>query len=79
MVMAGGAVATVCRELGATDRAKIGAQICLQVDPVDDVVRGERVRHGGGAAASASAEVARTWYRRPQDLPDRVSIPAGWM
>jgi carbon-monoxide dehydrogenase large subunit len=65
MVMAGGAVASACREL-AQRIARIGAHL-LQV-PI------EQARVGAGAvrAGSASvdiAEVARTWYLRPQELP----------
>jgi carbon-monoxide dehydrogenase large subunit len=68
-VMAGGAVAQACREL-AGRIAVIGAHL-LQATP-------ETVRVGGDRVASASAsvaiaDVARTWYRRPQDLPDGVS------
>jgi carbon-monoxide dehydrogenase large subunit len=72
MVMAGGAVASACRDL-AQRIARIGAHL-LQV-PV------EQVRVGGGVvrAGSASvdiAEVARTWYLRPQELPADVA-PGG--
>ena len=71
-VMAGGAVATACREL-AGRIAAIGAHL-LQV-PV------EQVRVGNGVVATAAAsvgidEVGRTWYRRPQDLPETVA-PGG--
>jgi carbon-monoxide dehydrogenase large subunit len=70
--MAGGAVATACRELAARIAA-IGAHL-LQV-PVGEV------RVGGGVVATATAsvgigEVGRTWYRRPQDLPEGVA-PGG--
>ncbi|HTW68262.1 MAG TPA: xanthine dehydrogenase family protein molybdopterin-binding subunit [Acetobacteraceae bacterium] len=72
MVMAGGAVATACTEL-ATRIARIGAHL-LQA-PSDSV------RVGNGIVAGPSAEVtiadvARTWYLRPQDLPDDVA-PGG--
>jgi carbon-monoxide dehydrogenase large subunit len=72
MVMAGGAVASACRDL-AQRIARIGAHL-LQV-PV------EQARVGGGVvrAGSASvdiAEVARTWYLRPQELPADVA-PGG--
>ncbi len=71
-VMAGGAVATACREL-AGRIGRIGAHL-LQEHP-------DAVRVGNGVVASATAsvaitEVARTWYRRPQDLPTSVD-PGG--
>jgi len=66
MVMAGGAVAAACAELAARI-ARIGAHL-LQVDPRDVVVAGGEVR--GPIGSVAIAEVARTFYRRPQDLPD---------
>jgi carbon-monoxide dehydrogenase large subunit len=69
MVMAGGAVATACREL-AQRVAPIGAHL-LQV-PVDDVVVGNGFVAAGVRRVSIS-EVARTWFRRPQDLPDGVA------
>jgi carbon-monoxide dehydrogenase large subunit len=71
-VMAGGAVATACREL-AHRIAAIGAHL-LQV-PLGEV----QVRGGVVAAAGATVgidEVSRTWYRRPQDLPEDVA-PGG--
>lgn len=69
MVMAGGAVAMACREL-AERIAPIGAHL-LQV-PV------EIVTVGGGHVSTGLRqvtiqEVARTWFRRPQDLPDSVA------
>jgi carbon-monoxide dehydrogenase large subunit len=68
MVMAGGAVATACRELG--DRAlRIGAFL-LQVDP-DRVVL-DRGRVVGPAGDIELSEIARTWYRSPQNLPTDV-------
>jgi len=68
-VMAGGAVATACRDLAARI-AVIGAHL-LQATP-------DSVRVGGNRVASATAsvgiaDVAHTWYRRPQDLPEGVS------
>ena len=69
MVMAGGAVAAACREL-ALRIGPVGAHL-LQV-PASDVV----VEHGvvaAGARQVTIEEVARTWYRRPQDLPDGVA------
>ena len=72
MVMAGGAVATGCREL-AGRIAKIGARL-LQV-PVDEVAFDDgRVR--GEAGSVGIDEIAKVWYLRPQDLPDDVE-PAG--
>jgi carbon-monoxide dehydrogenase large subunit len=71
-IVAGGAVATACEQLA--ERVKrIGAKL-LQADPAE-------VRLEGGAVASQAgrvdvAEVARTWYRRPQDLPADVD-PGG--
>jgi carbon-monoxide dehydrogenase large subunit len=71
-VMAGGAVGRACEEL-AERIATIGAHL-LQV-PVG------AVRVGGGVVAAEARsvsieEVGRTWYRRPQDLPDDVA-PGG--
>ena len=68
MVMAGGAVASACREIEA--RAKqIGASL-LQV-------KAEDARFVDGRVVSATSEVsiqdiARAWYLRPQDLPADV-------
>jgi carbon-monoxide dehydrogenase large subunit len=68
-VMAGGAVATACKELG--DRiARIGAHL-LQV-PAENV----QVKAGlvsTGIASVRIEEVARTWYLRPQELPKDVN------
>jgi carbon-monoxide dehydrogenase large subunit len=71
-VMAGGAVGTACREL-AERIAHIGAHL-LQAPA-------EAVRVGNGVVSGPSgsvpiAEVARTWYLRPQDLPADVT-PGG--
>ncbi|MEP9379476.1 xanthine dehydrogenase family protein molybdopterin-binding subunit [Aquabacter sp. CN5-332] len=68
MVMAGGAVATACREL-AGKVTRIGARL-LQVSP-------EEVEFANGRVFSATGsvglkEIAHTWYRRPQDLPADV-------
>ena len=72
MVMAGGAVATACAELG--ERAKkIGARL-LQLDEADvELVDGE-IR--GASGSVTLKEIAHTWYRRPQDLPGDVD-PGG--
>jgi carbon-monoxide dehydrogenase large subunit len=72
MVMAGGAVATACREL-AKRAARIGAHL-LQADPAS-----VEFRDGLAVGPSGSVElktIAYTWYRRPQDLPDDVN-PSG--
>ena len=67
-IMSGGAVATACEQLA--ERVKrIGAKL-LQA-------RVEDVRLTDGAVVAAHGrisvgEIARTWYRRPQDLPSVV-------
>ncbi len=72
MVMAGGAVATACHELG--ERAKrIGAKL-LQVDEADVVLSDGEIRAASGSVTLK--EIAHTWYRRPQDLPGDVD-PGG--
>ena len=71
-IMSGGAVAAACDQLA--ERVKrIGAQL-LQ-SRYEDV----RLEHGAVTASHGRisvAEIARTWYRRPQDLPGQVD-PAG--
>jgi carbon-monoxide dehydrogenase large subunit len=79
MIMAGGAVAAACDEL-AERVLRIGAGL-LQA-------RREEVRLEGGDVVGPSgrisvAEVARTWYRRPQDLagdvdPGGLEVTAGY-
>ena len=65
MIMAGGAVAAACDELARRVLA-IAAKL-LQAKPEEvRLIAGEVV---GPAGRIAVAEVARTWYRRPQDLP----------
>jgi carbon-monoxide dehydrogenase large subunit len=68
MVMAGGAVASACREIES--RAKrIGASL-LQV-PQEDV----RYKDGKVVSSTSSlgiGDIARAWYLRPQDLPHDV-------
>ena len=72
MVMAGGAVATACRELG--ERAKrIGAKL-LQHDQAAVVLQNGEVQGVNGSVTLK--EIAHTWYRRPQDLPPDVD-PSG--
>jgi aerobic carbon-monoxide dehydrogenase large subunit len=72
MVMAGGAVGTACVEL-AERAKKIGAKL-LQLDASEVALRDGRVC--GPNSSIALAEIAHTWYRRPQDLPPDVD-PAG--
>jgi carbon-monoxide dehydrogenase large subunit len=69
MVMAGGAVATACKELIPRLR-RIGAHL-LQAPEDQAVVEDGFVRAGG--AELALGEIARTWYRAPQNLPADVS------
>lgn len=72
MIMSGGAVATACEQL-AERVLRIGAKL-LQSN-VSDV----RIEEGAVVSASgrvAVADIARTWYRRPQDLPGDVD-PGG--
>jgi len=68
IVMAGGAVATACKELGERI-ARIGAHL-LQV-PATDVKVGKGLVSAGAASVRID-EVARTWYLRPQELPKDV-------
>ena len=70
MVMAGGAVAEACRQL-AGRVAAIGAGL-LQVEPSDVVLSGGKVRRSDTGASVSIADVASTWYRRPQNLPGAV-------
>ena len=68
MVMSGGAVARASQALGQR-ATRIGASM-LQVD-VDLVrIEGGHVVAPGGSVSLA--EIARTWYLRPQDLPGDV-------
>ncbi|MBV8914937.1 MAG: xanthine dehydrogenase family protein, partial [Acetobacteraceae bacterium] len=67
-VMAGGAVASACREI--VERAKlIGAKL-LQADAASVTFRDGRVFSASGDVGIA--DIARTWYLRPQDLPGDV-------
>jgi len=71
-VMAGGAVAAACRALA--ERAKtIGAGL-LQTDPGSVSVADGKVV--GPVGSVSLAEVARVWYRAPQNLPEDVD-PGG--
>ncbi len=72
MVMAGGAVAEACDQLALRIR-KIAAKL-LQCSPDD--VRREGGELRGPSGSMKIEEVARVWYRRPQDLPPDVD-PAG--
>jgi carbon-monoxide dehydrogenase large subunit len=72
MVMAGGAVATACREI-ARRAATIGGRL-LQTDPAQIAVHGGKVV--GPRGSVTLAEIARAWYLRPQDLPGDVD-PGG--
>ena len=75
MVMAGGAVATALREVARLAKA-IGAHL-LQIDAETVMLRDGAVQ--GPAGSVTLAEIAHTWYRRPQDLPadDRPARPRG--
>jgi carbon-monoxide dehydrogenase large subunit len=65
MVMAGGAVATAAKEI-AQRIAVIGANL-LQADPAEVTFKDGQVVGRNGAVTIA--EIARTWYLRPHDLP----------
>ncbi len=68
MVMAGGAVASACRELAERCR-RIGAHL-LQAT-VDEVELANGRVFGPSGSLSVS-DIAQVWYRRPQDLPRDV-------
>jgi len=68
MIMAGGAVAAACDELAVRIR-RIGAKL-LQTS--FENVRIDEGMVVGGAGRIPVGEIARTWYRRPQDLPADV-------
>ncbi|MBK5957993.1 carbon monoxide dehydrogenase [Rhodoplanes elegans] len=65
MIMSGGAVASACDALAERVK-KIGAAL-LQADVATVRLEGGEVIGPGGRMSVA--EIARTWYRRPQDLP----------
>jgi carbon-monoxide dehydrogenase large subunit len=72
MIMSGGAVAAACEEL---------AQRVLQIAAALLQARREDVRIEGGVVVGPSGrmsvvDVARAWYRRPQDLPPDLN-PGG--
>jgi carbon-monoxide dehydrogenase large subunit len=68
MVMAGGAVASACREIETRAKA-IGAKL-LQTNP--DAVTYQDGRVVAPSGDISLADIARTWYLRPQDLPADV-------
>ena len=70
MVMGGGAVAEACRLLGERIVA-IGASL-LQVEGSAVEIADGAVRRRDGQAFVSIDEIARTWYRRPQNLPQDV-------
>ena len=71
-VMAGGAVASACTELG--ERVlRIGAHL-LQMPAEAVTIRDGKVV--GAAGSVGLSEIGRTWYLRPQDLPKDVT-PGG--
>jgi len=72
MIMQGGAVAAACEELA--ERVLAIAAPLLQARRED--VRIEAGSVVGPSGRMSVAEVARVWYRRPQDLPGGVD-PAG--
>ena len=65
-VMAGGAVAAACETMA--HRVNIIGAHLLQCNTDDAILTDGEVRGPGGAVSVA--DVARTWYRKPQDLPD---------
>ncbi|MBV9113197.1 MAG: xanthine dehydrogenase family protein [Hyphomicrobiales bacterium] len=72
MIVAGGAVASACDQLAMRVK-RIGASL-LQAKAEDvRLESGDVVANSGRVSV---AEIARTWYRRPQELPRDVD-PAG--
>jgi aerobic carbon-monoxide dehydrogenase large subunit len=72
MIMSGGAVAAACEEL-ARRALKIGASL-LQAKAADVALEAGSIVSASGRISLA--DIARTWYRRPQDLPPDVD-PGG--
>ena len=70
MVMAGGAVAAACEELG--ERVKHLAAHLLQVVPERVELR-DGAAWGPGGGQVSLADVGRLWYRQPENLPDDVN------
>jgi aerobic carbon-monoxide dehydrogenase large subunit len=71
-IMSGGAVAAACEQLAA--RVKLIGATLLQAHPDDVQLTDGMVIAAHGRISVA--EIARTWYRRPQDLPSDVD-PSG--
>jgi carbon-monoxide dehydrogenase large subunit len=71
-IMSGGAVAAACEQLAARVK-RLGATL-LQADA--DAVKLTDGMVTAGRGRISVAEVARSWYRRPQDLP-RDADPGG--
>ncbi|MBV9970776.1 MAG: xanthine dehydrogenase family protein [Xanthobacteraceae bacterium] len=71
-IMSGGAVAAACEQLAVRVK-RIGATL-LQSRPDDVMLTDGMVVAAQGRISVA--EIARTWYRRPQDLPHDVD-PGG--
>jgi len=72
MVMSGGAVARACEELAGRLKRIAAALMQCSVEEV-------RIENGaiaGPTGSIAVADVARTWYRKPQDLPPDID-PGG--
>ncbi|MGE3677992.1 MAG: xanthine dehydrogenase family protein molybdopterin-binding subunit [Burkholderiales bacterium] len=74
MVMSGGAVATACEVIAG--RVKAIAAKLMEVAAADLVLEEGEVRVAGTDRKMTLAEVAHTWYRKPQLLPADVD-PAG--
>lgn len=68
IVMAGGAVGSACELLGERVR-KIAGHL-MQADPADIKLEGGMA--SAGSSTISIEEVARTWYLKPQLLPDDV-------
>jgi aerobic carbon-monoxide dehydrogenase large subunit len=68
MIMAGGAVASACDQLAQRIK-RIGAHL-LQAQPTAVALEAGAVV--AGSRRVSIADIARTWYRRPQDLPPNV-------
>ena len=68
-VMAGGAVAASCETLAERLKA-IGAHL-LQCETEDTTIADGEVK--GPVGSVPIADIAYSWYRRPQDLPDAVA------
>jgi carbon-monoxide dehydrogenase large subunit len=68
MVVSGGAVASACKEISKRLQ-RIGAAL-LQTDESEVELQDGRVVGPGGSVTIA--EIGRTWYLKPQDLPENV-------